>query len=256
MGFLEKLKEGIKQAGRAIASGAKHVWQGVKEVTREVRDTCREGVKIVTDTVHEWGQRIEEQRKKRQYIRSVKAGHHQLVEEKPDKEVKEKTKELMDRTFHGDVVGTLKNKTAEERIQLLDDFGKKITKVYGVDDIPVEIGYPTNYAEMRYCGSYNDEKKRVFINAAYVESENPRLAAEQVFTIIHEVNHARQWATIRDYEKFGYSPQRAWELALNQRYYIRPDESDRAYRMQPVEAQSFELEEELKQYCNVGPINE
>jgi len=256
MGFFGKLIERLKTTVSTIANGAKQVWQGVKEVTREVRDACREGVKIVTETVHEWGQKIEEQANKRKYKKSVKAGQHTIVEEKPDTEVKEKTKELLDKTFHGDVVGTLKNKTTEERIQLLDDFGKHVTKIFGVEDIPVEIGYPTYFEEMRYCGSYSDTDKKVRINAAFVESEQPRIAAEQVFTIIHEVNHARQWATIRDYEKFGYSPQRAWELALNRRYYIRPNESDKAYRMQPVESQSFELEEELKQYCNVGPINE
>lgn len=255
MGLIARFKEKAKEVGTHIKDGVTRVWEGVKNVTKEVRDVARFAAGQVKDKINEWDKRYKEWKAKRQYIKGAKAEQHVVVDEKPDIDVKEKTKKLLDNTFHGKVEETLKVKTPAERIKCIEDFGKDLTKICGVEDVTVEVAYPADPVSMQCFGYYNDEEKKVYINAAVVECDHPRLVAEQVFTVIHEVNHARQWAIVRDYEKFGISPQKAWELMLNMRYYIRPEENDEAYRKQPVEAESYRMEEEMKEHCGVGPIN-
>ena len=111
------------------------------------------------------------------------------------------------------------------------------------------IVYPTTEEEnMKYgCGFYNRKDNLLCINGVYLYSGDTELIKEQIFTIFHELKHARQWAAIEDRKDYGYSEEliQVWEQ--NMRNYISPYESDEAYRKQPVELDTFGFEERLKE---------
>jgi hypothetical protein len=72
------------------------------------------------------------------------------------------------------------------------------------------------------------------------------LIEEQIYTIFHELKHARQWAAVLGEKDYGYSDELLQKWGENMQNYIPPYESDEAYRKQPMELDTFGFESILK----------
>ena len=101
-----------------------------------------------------------------------------------------------------------------------------------------------------YCGYYSHSDRSLHINAALILSGKPQLIEEQVYTIFHELKHARQWAAVEgklnDVKDYGYSDEQIRIWAENFDHYIPISVSDELYRKQPVESDAFGFETILK----------
>ena len=89
--------------------------------------------------------------------------------------------------------------------------------------------------ESNLCGYYDNSKKVIALNMAFLANDNEKLLTILLNTIIHECKHARQWAAVEGAD-FGYSQRQIAEWKRNFDDYISPRESDEGYFKQPVES--------------------
>ena len=61
----------------------------------------------------------------------------------------------------------------------------------------------------------------------------------RIYTIFHELIHARQYEAALTRNDHGYSREQCLEWAYNFRNYIDPEENDEAYRKQPLERDAY-----------------
>lgn len=195
-------------------------------------------------------------REKREYIQQCIGYAEQLEKmdaeyrpEKPDIELALRCKEYLSKVFPNGINERTQNMPKEELLSL---FESMITDAQQLMDVSVEVDFysteepPTCY----YCGYYNHSDKILHINAAFILSGESKLVEEQVFTIFHELKHARQWAAIEGKlngdKDYGYSDEQIMIWAENYNHYIPTSISDELYRKQPVEFDAFGFETTLK----------
>ena len=101
-------------------------------------------------------------------------------------------------------------------------------------------------------GGLSPETNVFTLNAAMLVCDDAELIEEQVFTVIHELTHKRQFDAIRDYangkpiDKYGYSERQIYEFARNWKCYIQPRENYEWYRKQPLENAAYGFEDMVK----------
>ena len=106
------------------------------------------------------------------------------------------------------------------------------------------------------CGGYRHRDNSLRLNLAMIVSDEPELFREQVSTIFHELVHARQHEAVfalangKPYEEYGYSVEDLQVMANNFLNYITPGENYEAYTKQPVEAEAYWFEEQIKPSFN------
>lgn len=240
----------IKRVGNAVRNGVKTLAEGavsvVKTVVQKGRELIVRAEEKIVNFVDKQVHRIKERVARKKYRVEVLGGGHEINEEKPDHKVVNDCTNYLKSKFPSGIASTLKGQTAEQREQTIRTVFKDAKEIMGVEDVDVEVSDEIGTA----CGYYVRGENKVYINKAYLRLEDPQCACEQVFTVFHELNHARQCAAVAGKKDYGYSDQRLYEWALNWKYYISHIVSDKAYRMQPMEADSFRLEEKLKVAMN------
>lgn len=247
-----------------VKEKAQKAWTAVKEGAAYVAEKVKEGVDYAARKLHDWSDKAkdyigekrleiaqwheEKARKLREdkYRIEVIRGKHKLKEEKPDVELENKCVNYLKEKFPKGIKKEMHRKSEVERVETIVEIVNDVSEIMGVD-VKLELDIPQRRADMKYYGSYNRTTNELHINMGYLTCDKPELVAEQVYTVFHELNHARQWAIVKGEKDYGYSDERKMELALNFLYYIRPEVSDYAYVRQPLEANSFGLEEKLKE---------
>ena len=253
MGFLDKLKEKVKQACETISTGFAYVKEkvkkGVETAARKLEEWTERAHDYINkkrEAVADWLEIKAEEQRRKKYENEVKRGKHKLKEEKPDVVLQNECIGYIKEKFPTGIKEAMHAKSDEERAETLVEIVHEVAEKMGVE-VKVELDIPQSEADMRQMGCYNRATNELHINMGYVTCDKPELIAEQVYTVFHELIHARQWAIVSGEKDYGYSDERRMMLAQNFRYYIRPEVSDEAYNKQPLEAEAFGFEAKLKE---------
>lgn len=193
--------------------------------------------------------RISFWRQKRRYLEENQEYVDQLEEfdsayhpEQPDLDVAEKSKEYLSEVFPNGVEERTKGMSNEEILELFRSIEKSAEEIMGVDVSDVDFYTTEEVPTCNYCGYYVHDGNSLHVNAAYIFSGRPELIEEQVYTIFHELKHARQWKAILGEADYGYSDEQLRSWAENFQHYIPCAVSDELYRKQPVELDAFGFE--------------
>lgn len=253
MGLLGWVKEKAQKAWTAVKEGVAYVAEKVKEGVDyaarkldEWSEKAKDYIGNKREKIAQWHEERARKQREKKYLEEVKRGKHKLKIEKPDVELENKCVNYLKEKFPKGIKKEMHRKSEVERVETIVEIVNDVSEIMGVD-VKLELDIPQCHADMEYCGSYNRTTNELHINMGYLTCDKPELVAEQVYTVFHELNHARQWAIVKGEKDYGYSDERRMKLAENFLYYIRPKVSDYAYVRQPLEANSFGLEAKLKE---------
>lgn len=203
-------------------------------------------ISFVTDRVEVWRERRRYHERVREYMEQVLQQDAQYQPEPPDVEAALRSKAYLDDIFPNGISEKVSQMTDDELLELFKDIEKNAESILGVSVDNVDFYTSDDFPVSSYFGYYSHESNSLHINAAYILSGKPELIQEQIYTIFHELKHARQWAAVLDGVDYGYSDELLRSWAENMQTYIPPYESDEAYRKQPLELDTFGFESILK----------
>ena len=242
--FGEKLQSGCDW----VKGKCESVVNFTKEKIQEVKEKTAIAVERIGEKVERWGTKIKEfvkpKSKKKPYspeptdIEAIERAKHTIVEHFPD-----------------GIVNTLENLNETQRIDTFQNFVQDAIVDLNLDktNLDVQIVPPETEEEMSVYGYFSRKDNTLFINAEFIVCDNLELVKEQVFTVYHELMHARQWAAVCAWastpqgDTFGYSVNRILEYANNYGHYISPRVDRELYRWQPLERDAFGFESKLKE---------
>lgn len=203
-------------------------------------------IKYVAERVGHWRWKRKYVEQNSEYIAQLKQMDAQYHPEKPDVEVALKCKEYLFDFFPNGINEKIQNMSPEELLELFKQIEKDAEQILDVQIDNVDYYSTSEQPACGYCGFYNRTDNSFHINAAFILSGQPELIEEQVYTIFHELKHARQWAAIEGKLKgdkdYGYSDEQIRIWAENLKHYIPIFVSDELYRKQPVEMDAFGFE--------------
>lgn len=128
------------------------------------------------------------------------------------------------------------------KLGLIKLFEKIIVDAAYVMDVNIEKVDFYNTVEPPHCnwsGYYLDSDKSIHINAYYIYEGTPWEVEWQIYTVFHELKHARQWTAINKRKDYGYSDKLLKLWYDNLCNFITMEENEELYRKQPVEMDSF-----------------
>ena len=201
--------------------------------------------------------RIQFWREKREYIQQNSGYIEQLEKmdaeyrpEKPDVEMALRCKEYLSQVFPNGINERTQNMSKEELLSLFESMITDAQQLMDVNVGTVDFYSTDEPPTCGYCGYYSHSDRSLHINVAFILSGESKLIEEQVFTIFHELKHARQWAAVEGRlngaKDYGYSDEQIRIWAENFNHYIPTCISDELYRKQPVEFDAFGFETILK----------
>lgn len=241
MGLFSNLVAGVRNIGNRI----KESYHEIKEKARDVCDRASatlEGWKTKAKAKYE---EIKVKVKDKIRETEVKWKHPNYVPSVPDQKAATKAKAFLDTKFSRGFKETLRDQSSAERIDTMQHVVSEASNILDVKVDRVDYFEP-DPAHTNTCGYFDRSDNSLHLNAYMVTSEHLDLAAEQVYTIFHELMHARQWAAVTGKKNYGYSSATLLEWANNFNNYIPPTESDRDYRRQPLERDAFGFEAIIK----------
>ncbi len=236
----------------SFVSGVKKTATAIKETYHEIKEKARDICDRVSTRIEEWKEKAKQKYEEvkenvKDKIREVEVRwkHPGYTPTFPDQKTARKAKEFIDRKFSKGVKETLRNQSSTERVETMQHVVREASDILDVKVSRVEYFEPDK-EHVGVCGYYNRQDNTLHLNAYMVTSDHAELAAEQVYTIFHELVHARQWAAVTGKKDYGYPPETLLEWADNFDNYIPYDESDRDYRRQPLERDAFGFEAIIK----------
>ncbi len=202
-------------------------------------------------------ERMQFWRRKRKYIQQNSVYMEQLEKmdaeyhpERPDVKLALRCKEYLSQEFPYGIKERTENMSREELSNLFEKMVEDARQMMDVNLDTVDFYTSDEAPACDYCGYYSHSDRSLHINAALILSGKPQLIEEQVYTIFHELKHARQWAAVEgklnDVKDYGYSDEQIRIWAENFDHYIPISVSDELYRKQPVESDAFGFETILK----------
>jgi len=242
-----------------LFSWVKEKYQDLKEKCREIKEKARDFCDNLSTRMENWREKAERKyeeiketvgeikEKAKEKIREIKVRHKHpgYKPTKPDQELATKAKTYLDNKFPRGIKETLRDQTSEERLNTINQVVSDASSIMDVKVNSVEYFEP-DPAHRSICGFYDRDTNTMHLNAYMVTSDHPELSTEQVYTVFHEMVHARQWAAVTGKKDYEYPPETILEWAYNFRNYIYPVEGDRDYRKQPLERDAFGFEAIIK----------
>ena len=218
----------------------------IQQLFSQARQTLSNISGVVKNLIARWRehQRLLEQRE--DYLRWVQ---EQEIEYRPDKvdvTLARQCKEFLWEIFPDGIASKVEQMTDEEILNLFEQMTKDAASIMGVELQDIDLYSNSKRPQCYYCGYYNWQSQAFHLNAAFLLSHQVELIEEQIYTIFHELKHARQWEAVNGEKDFGYSQETIQRWAENFKYYIPGDENDEAYRKQPVENDAYGFESILK----------
>ncbi len=203
-------------------------------------------LQYIVERVVYWQQKRKYIEQNSEYVAQIEQIDARYHPEKPDVEIGLKCKEYISEVFPNGIKEKVQNISHEELLELFNQIEKDAEQILDVKIDTVDFYSTEEQPACGYCGFYNQADKSFHINAAFVLSGNPVLIEEQVYTIFHELKHARQWAAVEGKlngdKDYGYSDEQIRIWAENFNHYIPTFVSDELYRKQPVEMDAFGFE--------------
>lgn len=217
--------------------------EGVKNFISSIMNSISERVNV-------WNERRQQTRERSSYIRQIENFESTYCPEVPDQELALRVRQYLKEKFPNGIEERLFQMSVDELPDFFMEIEKDAEVIMDVTTEEVVIIYPKTEEEiMKYgCGFYNIENNLLCINGAFLYSGNIDLIKEQIFTIFHELKHARQYAAVERKKDYGYSEELMQTWEQNMKNYITYRENDEAYRKQPLEMDTFGFEELLKEY--------
>ena len=134
--------------------------------------------------------------------------------------------------------------TVSEREEEIRTVAQDMVTVLDIKDAPkVEFVQPTE--KESYMGMYDHSKNTLYVNLAYIDSNDPRAYTEQISTVVHEMLHVLQWQVMLSDDTQGFSKELVNSWRYNALHYVTDDPW--LYRHQPLEAFTFGIENAIKE---------
>lgn len=243
MGFWSSVKSGFKKIGE----GVKEIYHAVKEKGKEICERVSERVQVWTDRAERAFDKAKTYVKEKITEYKVKKKHPTYVPTKPDQKIARDAKEYLENKFPHGIKESMRNTPSEGRVKVIKEVISAASQILDVEVNKVELFEPTRETG-NVCGFYNRMDNTMHINAYMLLSDRTELAQEQIYTVFHELIHARQWSAVTGKKDYGYSQETLLEWANNFKpeNYISPEESDEGYRRQPLERDAFGFEALIK----------
>ena len=161
-----------------------------------------------------------------------------------DREMIQKTQELMREVYGEDIVKRYAEANTRERINLTYEFADQLAKLYGVDvDIDVFMKEPKN-GQPYTMGGYLDSKHALVLNIYLMDINKEHelfetVVRETIVTVIHEMRHAVQHKAIEQPGFWNIDDVRRAMWARNFENYVADGVDFETYQRQSVEADAF-----------------
>ncbi len=229
-----------------LSSGARLLEKGaVIAGWQETADYFHERAEAFNENRKKWEERANHQER----IIEVIDSDESYNSEPPQEILEEKVVTYLQSEFeHPEAIGDeLVQLQPEQRIEKIEKIANEIAPIYGLKIEPLKY----YEAEDSSMGAYNREENSIYVNTEFLTCDEPELVEEQIYTILHEAMHARQWKALQEYKEkgistYGYSLDTLLEWAECFKDYIRPEECFEAYTKQAIERDAFGLEERIK----------
>lgn len=231
---LRNVRDRIRTKVKRTAEELKHAWNEVREAGRE---TCQ----VIKKRYDEWLRKLKERRR----LREIKDTYHGYNPEESDIVAARKVKAYLDENYGSNIGQAIVGMSSDQRIETFNEIVRKTEDILEVEVKDVVFFQPERGQE-RLCGSYNREDNKIYLNELMITSDHPEQIQEQVYTVFHELMHARQYAAITGLKDYGYSKKLLLEWANNFRDYTSPYVNDELYHKQPVERDTFGFEALIK----------
>jgi len=204
-------------------------------------------VKFITERCLFWRQRRQFLEDHKEYIEQLEAFDCNYTPETVDRECAGKCSEYLKSLFPSGIKSGVSNMSKEELSELFPKLFNDIKEILDVDIDTFDFYSGAEPPENYYCGYYSYEDNSLHVNADLILDSTPELVEEQIYTMFHEMKHARQWQAISGDKYYGYSDEQLLAWAEDFRNYIPSPVSDELYRKQPVEMDSFGFESLIKE---------
>lgn len=216
----------------------------IQKIVETVKNAFSDLVNEISCKIKEWQARREIAKEKGRYIDRLTGSEIQYEPEEPDKELALRVVSYLKERFPNGIESKIQEISIDERKDLMCQIVEEAEKIFEVDSVNFEILYPTTAEEFYAygCGFYNRSENLLCLNGAYLMDEHIELVEEQIYTIFHELKHARQYVAMAQEREYGYSKEILETWKYNLVVYIRPNESDEAYRKQALERDAFGFE--------------
>lgn len=191
----------------------------------------------------------EAERKERERLLEIKEKYNSYKPSKPDQKLAHKAKEYLERKFPNGIKETMRNVPPQRRETL---FNEVVADACEIMEVKIDSMEYEPMAD-RACGFYRGRDNSLHLNSYMVTSSHPEQAEEQIYTVFHELIHARQHESAFLRQDYGYSPEQCLEWATNFRpeNYVKPEESDEGYRKQPLERDAYGFEAIIKGHVSI-----
>lgn len=203
-------------------------------------------IEYVTNRIAVWRERRRYHEQISEYLEQIQELDNKYRPEKPDVIVAQQCRDYLSETFPNGIKEKVGQMSQEELMELFKDIESNAESLLGVHVDVVDFYTSEEQPICGYCGYYSQSDNSLHVNAALLLSGNVDLIEEQVYTIFHELKHARQWAAVMGTADYGYSDELLRSWAENMQSYIPPYEGDEVYRKQPLELDTFGFESILK----------
>lgn len=214
-----------------------------------VKDVFSSLIYEISCKLQEWQIRCEIIKEKKKYVGRLESNELLYVPEEPDKELALRMVSYLKEHFPNGIETKLQELSIDERKDLICEIVEDTVELFDIDPVSFEIMYPTSREAFFACGCgfYKKSENLLCLNGAYLMDERLELVKEQIYTIFHELKHARQFAAIANEKNYGYSEEIIDAWKYNTIVYILPYESDEAYRKQALERDAFGFENYLRE---------
>lgn len=253
MGFWSSFKEKAKSVGHKL----KETWQDVKKAGREIIEEIQKRTDTWSERAEQFSNKVKQKiidtcnnvkTKIKEKIKEheIRSKHPGYVPTKPDQKAATECKEFLDSKFSRGIRETMSDQNPQERIQTIKEVVKEASQILDVEVDKVEF-YESEGEMAKTCGYFDRTENSLNLNAYMITCDNMRLVEEQVYTVFHELIHARQWAAVKG-KNYGYPSETVLEWAYNfeNGNYVLPEVDDELYRKQPLERDAFGFEALIK----------
>lgn len=215
------------------------IYETARNVWRKVIDT-------ITNCYDRWLERLKYIEEHEEYLNEILQHDCHYQPTQPDIELLTKIKEYIGCNYPNGIEEKLAGLSEEELVEKFKDVINDASELMGVSLSEINFYTPESESEAFLYGFYRRDNNSININLAILLSGKTTLVTEQFFTIFHEMKHALQWAVVNSPDNYNYPPEQVVEWAYNFLHYISYVENDEAYLKQPLERDTFGMEEVLK----------
>lgn len=240
MGLFSTIKEKVKEKAQEVKTWATSKFN-------EIKNKCITAVTEVRVRTEVWGARA------KQYISNgMKRLQGVYSPEEADIKTAERCRDVVREFFPSGVQQTLISQSPQQRVQTFSRLVDKAASAMNLSRTPELHFFNPSPEESTVMGFFNRHEHTLNLNVAMIACSDPKMMEEQVYTVLHELMHARQWeavkglASIPPQNKFGYSIGQIVVYALNFANYVNPHENPEAYSRQPLERDAFGFERRVK----------